>query len=66
MQNNENNSIAALSVRYSELSSLPESIGQLTNITLLDVAGNQLTSLPESLGNLHHLKKVYLDPVRHP
>ncbi len=37
------------------LASLPESIGQLTQIDLLDLAGNRLTQLPESIGQLEKL-----------
>src|SRR5258708_34003059 len=57
----ENNSVVALSARYCELTSLPVSLGQLTNLQQLDLTGNQITSLPESLGNLIRLKKIYLD-----
>ena len=56
-----NDAVVALSVRYCALTSLPESLGQLTHLQHLDVTGNQLTALPESLGNLLHLKKLYVD-----
>ena len=38
-----------------QLDSLPESIGQLANLTLLYLDENKLTSLPESIGNLTNL-----------
>lgn len=37
------------------LESLPESIGQLTQLTTLALNGNQLTSLPEFIGQLTQL-----------
>src|SRR6266849_5387097 len=57
----ENNTVIALSVRYCALTTLPNSLGQLTNLQQLDLTGNQITLLPTSLGNLIHLKKLYLD-----
>src|SRR5712692_1364493 len=56
-----NDAVVALSVRYCALTSLPESLGQLTHLQHLDVTGNQLTALPESLGNLLHLEKMHAD-----
>src|SRR5256885_16318035 len=56
----ENNAVVALSVRYCALTSLPESLGQLTNLRRLDLNGNQLTSLPDWLGNLVQLRRLYL------
>ena len=38
------------------LTSLPENIGQLTNLQTLLLSGNQLTSLPESLGQITKLQ----------
>ena len=43
-----------------QLTSLPESLGNLTALTTLYLHGNQLTSLPESLGNLTALTTLYL------
>jgi Leucine Rich repeats (2 copies)/Leucine Rich Repeat len=57
----ENNAVVALSVRYCAVTSLPASLGQLTNLQHLDLTGNQIISLPPSLGNLVQLKKLYLD-----
>jgi internalin A len=39
-----------LDLRSIELTELPESIGQLTQLTSLDFSNNQLTALPDSLG----------------
>ena len=40
---------------------LPESIGNLTNLTRLDLSLNGLTSLPESIGNLTNLTDLMLN-----
>ena len=50
----------ALYLSSNQLTSLPEWIGNLTNLTRLDLHSNQLTSLPESLGNLTNLTELYL------
>jgi Leucine-rich repeat (LRR) protein len=39
---------------------LPESIGQLTNLTSLNLNSNELTTLPESIGQLAKLKSLDL------
>jgi internalin A len=41
-----------------ELTELPESLGQLTQLQKLSLWGNQLTALPESLGQLTQLQKL--------
>jgi internalin A len=43
-----------------ELTELPESIAQLTNLQTLDLSFNQLTSLPEGIGKLTNLQRLYL------
>ncbi len=45
----------ALDLSELQLTSVPESIGQLANLTTLYLAQNQLTTVPESLGNLANL-----------
>lgn len=44
-----------------QLSRLPESIGNLRNLTSLDLRHNQLTSLPESITKLHKLQRLNLE-----
>jgi internalin A len=44
-----------------ELTSVPESIGQLANLTVLNLFQNQLTSVPKELGNLANLTQLFLD-----
>src|SRR3972149_6770781 len=44
-----------------QLTSLPDSIGQLTNLRLVYVDNNQLTSLPDSIGQLTNLQKLFVD-----
>ncbi|MER7282147.1 leucine-rich repeat domain-containing protein [Dactylosporangium sp. NPDC000244] len=41
-----------------KLTTLPESLGNLTALTKLDVHENQLTALPEGLGNLTALTQL--------
>jgi len=50
----------ALDLSELQLTSVPESIGQLANLTTLYLAQNQLTTVPESLGNLANLTTLYL------
>jgi internalin A len=42
------------------LATLPESIGQLTNLTSLDISSNRLNTLPESIGQLANLTSLNL------
>ena len=44
-----------LGLRRMELTELPESLGELTQLQTLDLSGNQLTSLPPSLVRLEKL-----------
>ncbi|MHA2365683.1 MAG: leucine-rich repeat domain-containing protein [Candidatus Hodarchaeales archaeon] len=46
-------------LNLTHITSLPEMIGNLTNLEYLDLSHNTLTSLPESIGNLPNLG--YLD-----
>ena len=39
---------------------MPESIGQLTALTVLNMSSNKLTSVPESIGQLTALTGLYL------
>ncbi|MEM8723857.1 MAG: COR domain-containing protein [Cyanobacteria bacterium P01_G01_bin.39] len=49
-----------LDLDNNSLSSLPASIGQLTNLSVLDLRGNSLSSLPASIGQLTNLSVLYL------
>jgi Leucine-rich repeat (LRR) protein len=46
--------------RGNRLTSVPESLGNLTALKFLDLSGNRLTSVPESLGNLTALRRLDL------
>ena len=50
-----------LYLRNNNLSNLPESIGNLTNLEYLDLRNNNLSNLPESIGNLTNLNTLDLD-----
>lgn len=43
-----------------KLKALPESIGNLVNITWISAGGNQLITLPDGIGKLVNLETVYL------
>jgi hypothetical protein len=47
-------------LRENQLQSLPDSIGNLENLTELDLCDNQLQSLPDSIGNLENLTELDL------
>lgn len=49
-----------LDLRGMQLTELPESIGQLTQLTSLNLSRNQLTTLPDSLGQLTQLTSLNL------
>ena len=50
-----------LAVINTNISTLPEWIGELSSLTFLELSGNLLTALPESIGNLKNLKEISLD-----
>jgi internalin A len=53
-----------LDFRMMELTELPESLGQLTQLQMLDISHNQLELLPEWIGNLTQLKvlRFWMNP----
>ena len=53
-------SLSELSLIGKQLTSLPSSIGKLTNLTELYLRDNELRTLPESIGNLTNLTKLNL------
>ena len=56
-----NTQITLLTLANNQLTSLPESFGNLSSLEYLDLENNQLTSLPESFGNLSSLQSLHLD-----
>ena len=53
------NKIEVLSLNHNQLTTLPESIGNLSNLVGLAAENNQLTSLPESLWKLSNLTELH-------
>jgi Leucine-rich repeat (LRR) protein len=47
-----------------KLSTLPEAIGQLSQLQQLYLSGNQLSTLPEAIGQLSQLQVLYLSSNR--
>ena len=56
----ERNHVSKLVVFGNQMTSLPQSIGNLQVLEWLDLSQNMLTSLPDSIGNLQALKILYL------
>jgi len=49
-----------LKLSNNELTTLPDSIGNLTGLKWLQLSNNELTSLPEEIGNLTGLTELKL------
>jgi len=49
-----------LDLSAAELTTLPKSLGQLTNLQILDLSENQLKSFPKVLGQLTNLQELFL------
>lgn len=56
----ENNQVSGLGLYKCGLTTLPESIGNLTSLTYLNLESNSIKTLPESIGNLKSLKELLL------
>ena len=56
----KDNHVVGLGLYNKGLTSLPETIGQLTSLKELWLTSNQLKSLPETIGQLTSLKELYL------
>nr|KAJ3414250.1 hypothetical protein HK105_001850 [Polyrhizophydium stewartii] len=56
----ENNKLVALWLDQNKITSLPDSIGNLKELTHLDLTSNQLSSLPASLGGLSNLQGLFV------
>jgi Leucine-rich repeat (LRR) protein len=52
--------LTKLLLSENQITSLPESIGNLTNLEELDLSGNELSVLPETIFNLNNLTKLSL------
>jgi len=57
----QDNRVTDFSMRSSNLKSLPESIGNYTNVKSIDFTSNWLEELPESFGDLPLLEKLILN-----
>jgi Leucine-rich repeat (LRR) protein len=53
--------ITDLNIGSNQLTYLPDSIGQLSNLELLNISGNQLTTLPECIVRLKKLVCLIID-----
>ncbi len=53
-------SLKTLDLSKNQLNTLPESIGNLTNVTTLHLSMNSFSTLPESIRNLRHLTCLML------
>jgi len=52
--------LQTLNLSENQLTALPESLGELTQLRTMNLSGNQLTALPESLGELTQLQTLQL------
>ena len=54
------NKETTLNLSNNQLTTLPEAIAQLSNLSLLDLSNNQLTRLPEAIAQLSNLRLLDL------
>ena len=57
----KNITVQKLDLRFNELTTLPDSIGQLQFLEWLDLENNHLTTLPDSIGELQRLELLFLN-----
>src|SRR5687767_1024256 len=53
--------VEILILRNQNLTALPQSIGQFTNLRVLNLANNQLKTLPDEIGKLQALEELILE-----
>jgi Leucine-rich repeat (LRR) protein len=46
---------------YNQITSIPQAIGQLSNLIGLDLSNNQIISIPEAIGHLSNLECLSLN-----
>jgi Leucine-rich repeat (LRR) protein len=51
--------LTALYINHNKLSSLPSSIGELTNLVILDISVNQIRLLPTEIGHCRQLREMW-------
>ncbi len=54
------NGYTTLHLQYNQLTTLPDTIGELTQLTTLHLNGNHLTTLPDTIGELTQLTSLHL------
>ena len=49
-----------LNLRYNQVTTIPQEIGNLNNLQELNLSNNQLTTIPQEIGNLINLRYIHL------
>lgn len=53
-----------LYLNSSQICTLPDSIGNLTNLQILNLSSTKISTLPDSIGNLVSLQNLYLNSTK--